>query len=231
MPGSPVPNSETELIVWLTNFTAKLPKYLTTLGLTGDEWTEISGDAVYTIWLLKDYTPNLRKGLAAAVEFKNFMKDGDASARLPEVVPGTTPPEPYTGTLPPAGTLIRLRQAVQNIKTRKGYTDAIGEDLNIITHAETGGPEAPTLSLSSFHAGSVALAWNKSGWTGIKMQSRGEDGGGWKDLGVNLRSPFADSRPLAVPGRAEVREYRACYLDGDTPHDAWSQTLSVTVLA
>jgi hypothetical protein len=158
------------------------------------------------------------------------MKEGEESADLPETIPGTTLPTPYAGEIPKPGTLIRLRLAVQNIKTRKGYTDVIGADLDIITHAGSDGPEAPTLSMSSFHAGSVTIGWNKSGWTGIKMQSRPQTGGDWTDLGLNLYSPFVDHRSLSVPGQAEMREYRACYLDRDVPQDEWSQTLTVTVM-
>lgn len=229
MPGSPVPSSENDLIPWLNNFKTKLPNYYGTLALDADDSGSIQQDLTCMIWLLTDYAPHLRRSLAAAVEFKNLMKDGEASAKLPEILPGTNPPASFGGLVPKPGIMTRLRKAVQNIKTRQGYTDAIGEDLDIVTHESDSGPEAPTLALTSFQAGSVTINWNKSGWTGIKMQSRSQ-GGAWTDLVMNLHSPFVDSRLLAVPGQAEVREYRASYLDGDTVHGIWSQTLAVTVL-
>lgn len=52
---------------------------------------------------------------------------------------------------------------------------------------------------------------------------------GWVNLGVDLYSPFVDTRPLAAPNTPEVREYRMCHLDGDTPLLNWSPVLVVTV--
>lgn len=227
MPGSPVPHIETELVPWLTNFGPKLANYAATLGLSPEEVAASQADAAYIIYLLNVRLPAERQTLAATVEFKNFMKDGDASAPLPATLPGTVAPPAYPAPVAP-GVMNRLRKLVQNIKSRPGYTETIGRDLGIIAADGAVTAAAPTLTLAGSAAGAVTIGWNKSGWTGVKVQSR-HNGGAWADLGVDLYSPFVDTRPLAQPGAAETREYRASYLDGDEVLPDFSQVLAVTV--
>jgi hypothetical protein len=227
MPGSPVPISETDLVPWLTNFGPKLSNYAATLGLLPAEVTETQADIAYITYLINVRVPAERQSLAATVEYKNFMKEGDASAPLPATLPGTIAPPDYPAAILP-GALVRLRKLVQNIKSRPGYTETIGQDLGIIVADESTAPVVPTLVLTSANAGAVTLGWNKAGWTGVKIQGR-TSGGNWIDLGVDLYSPFVDTRPLTVPGQPEKREYRASYLDGDTVLGGTSQVIEVTV--
>ncbi len=229
MPGSPVPNSEVDLVPWLGNFGPKLANYATTLGLLPAEVTASQADVNYIIYLLNVRLPLERQTLAATVEYKNFMKDGDAALPLPATLPGTVAPPAYPTAILP-GAMVRLRKLVQNIKTRPGYTETIGQDLGIIATDESTAPTVPTLTLINASSGSVTFGWNKGGWTGVKVQSR-INGGPWIDVGVDLFSPFVDTRPLAVPGTPEMREYRSAYLDGDTQLPGYSQVLQVTVTA
>ena len=227
MAGSPVPISETELIPWLTNFGPKLSNYAATLGLLPADVTATQADINYVIYLINVRVPAERQSLAATVEYKNFIKEGDSGAPLPATLPGTVAPPAYpAGILP--GALVRLRKLVQNIKSRPGYTDTIGMDLGIITSDQGTAPQVPSLALVSAVAGSVTFNWNKSGWTGVKVQGK-TNGDPWMDLGVDLFSPFVDTRALAAAGVPENREYRAAYLDGDTVLSGFSQVVQVTV--
>lgn len=227
MPGSPIPNVEADLVPWLTNFGPKYANYATTLGMLPAEVTATQADVGYIVYLVNVRLPAERQTLAATVEFKNLMKDGDASSALPATLPGTVAPPPYPAAVAP-GALVRLRKLVQNIKTRPGYTDTIGQDLGIIVNGEAASPAVPTLGFVNASAGNVTFNWNKSGWTGVKLQGR-TNGSGWLDLGVDLYSPFVDTRPLATNGQPENREYRAAYLDGDSQLSGFSQVAEVTV--
>lgn len=229
MPVSPVPSSETEQIPWLTNFGSKFANYAGTLGFTPAEVTSAQLDIGYLIYLLNVRLPHVRQTLAATVEYKNFIKEGEASAPLPATLPGTLAPPDYPAPVLP-GALTRIKKLVQNIKTRPGYTETIGQDLGIIAVDASASPEVPTLSLTNSTVGTVTLAWNKAGWTGVKIQSR-TGNGNWQDLGVDLYSPYVDSRPLSVANQPEKREYRASYLDGDVAMTRFSQVLEVTVKA
>ncbi|MES2474623.1 MAG: hypothetical protein V4640_02500 [Verrucomicrobiota bacterium] len=227
MPGSPVPISETESVPWMTNFGPKLANYAVTLGLSPAEVTATQTDIAYVIYLINERVPAERQSLAATVEYKNLIKEGDEGSPLPATLPGTVAPPAYPAAILP-GAMVRLRKLVQNIKSRPGYTETIGQDLGIIVTDGSTAPAVPTLVLVNATAGNVTFNWNKSGWTGVKIQCR-TSGGAWMDLGVDLYSPFADTRPLATPGVAEHREYRAAYLDGDTTLPGYSQVVQVTV--
>jgi hypothetical protein len=227
MAGSPIPITESELVPWLTNFGPKLANYAATLNLDPADVTSTQADIGYVIYLINVRIPAERQSLSATVEYKNFIKDGDASAPLPATLPGTVAPPAYPAAILP-GAMTRLRKLVQNIKTRPGYTETIGQDLGIIATDQSSAPQVPTLAPVSAVAGSVTFNWNKSGWTGVKLQGR-TNGGPWTELGVDLFSPFVDTRPLAAPGMPETREYRAAYLDGDTALTGYSQVVQVTV--
>jgi hypothetical protein len=220
-----IPRPEPELAPWLTQFGPKFSQYASTLGFSAAEVEQTRREVDYLVYLLNFYLPTLRQTLDAAIAYKNFIKEGDPTAPLPPL-PGTQPlpaaPDPV-----PAGALTRLRKLVQNIKTRPGYTETIGRDLDIVRQGATHYPDAPMLTLASAAAGAVTVDWNKAGWSGVKMQTR--QNGVWVDLGMDVRSPFVDTRPLAVPYQPEGREYRACYLDGDTVQPAFSPVLEVIV--
>ena len=147
MAGSPIPTVEVDLIPWLGNFSAKLANYAATLGLDPAEVTQTQAEIAYLVYMLNVRVPAERQTLAATVEFKNLMKDGEASATLPATLPGTTAPPAYPAAVP-LGILTRLRKLVQNIKSRPGYTEPIGQDLGVINGSAVTSPESPTLTLS-----------------------------------------------------------------------------------
>jgi len=63
----------------------------------------------------------------------------------------------------------------------------------------------------------------------VKVQSRAQGTADWTDLGIDLFSPYVDTRPLLVANTSEVREYRMCHMDGDRPLMNWSSVSVVTV--
>ena len=227
MPGPHlIPRRDTELIPWLIQFGPKLAQYAPALGLSEAEVEQTRREIDYLVYLLNVHVPALRRTFNAAVEFKNFIKDGEATGTVP-ALPGASAMPPAPEPVPP-GVLTRLRKLVQNLKTRPGYTEVIGRDLDIVRQSGSRPPDAPTLALASAVAGAVTIGWNKAGWSGVRFQSRAK-GGEWTDIGVDLHSPFVDARPLATPFQPEGREYRASYLDGDTPQAVFSQVLEVIV--
>ena len=227
MATGPIPRSESELAPWLTNFGQKLATYATTLGITVPEVEQTQVEIDYLIYLINIRLPIVRQTQAATVEYKNFIMNGDPTIALPATLPGTVPPPDYPAQVLP-GVLTRLRKLIQTIKNRPAYTETIGQDLDILSSATTVYPDAPTITLTQAAAGAVTIGWNKAGWSGVRFQSRAK-GGEWSDIGIDLHSPFVDTRPLATPFQPEGREYRASYLDGDTPQATFSQVLEVTV--
>ena len=119
---------------------------------------------------------------------------------------------------------VHQRTLVGEVKGKAAYTPSIGADLDIVVTAPTADTSPPTLSVTSLLAGAVSLKWSKQGWDGVKVQGRVPGGMTWADLGTDVFSPFVDTRPLASANTPEVREYRMCHLDGDTPLHNWSMS-------
>ncbi len=111
-----------------------------------------------------------------------------------------------------------------------GREVAIGTDLGIIVAAAAVDTAPPTVRVTDNHAGNTVFAWSKNGWSGVKIQSRAQGATAWTEMGQDMFSPWVDTRPLAVPNTPEMREYRMCHLDGDTPLLNWSDVTVVTVI-
>lgn len=227
MPSSPIPQSDSQLLPWLENFATKLPKHAATLGLQA---TVVSGalkDCRYLAYCIDSFVDIRRREADEAVAYKELIKNGPPGSPA-GALPAPAPlPDPAPAVEP--GVLPRLRALVQVIKNNPAYHEATGLDLGLIASAAAARPSAPTLATLKSRAGEVTFQWNKSGWTGIRIQARAAGSAEWTDLGLDLFSPYADTRPLAVSNVPEIREYRACYLEKDRPTLEWSALLVITV--
>ena len=226
---SPIPTNDGLLLPWAQNFCLKFPIHSTTLTFGIAALTAAVADCNMLIYLLQTYVPAVRHDAEEAVTYKDIIKEGPIGT--PSGAPPVATALPVAPTTVAAGILPRLRLLVQEIKNKPAYNEGIGRDLGIIAAVPAPNLDPPKLSVKSNHALNVVIPWTKSGWSGVKVQARSEGTGTWTDLGLDLFSPFADTRPLLVPNTPEVREYRACHLDGDTALENWSSILVVNVIA
>ena len=225
---SPIPTADGPLLLWLQNFCVKFPLHGGTLGFTAPQITAAADDCNMCIYLIQTYTPAMKNDAAEAQAYKDLIKNGPISGpALPPPMAAALPPPPTT-VLP--GTLPRLRALVQEIKSKPTYNDSIGADLGIIAPVPVPNMAPPVITATGTHATNVVLAWTKNGWSGVKVQGRPQGAALWEDLGQDNYSPYVDTRPLAAPGVPEIREYRMCHMDGDTPLLNWSDIAVVTVV-
>lgn len=110
-----------------------------------------------------------------------------------------------------------LRLLVRQLKAHAAYTEADGAALGIVGPDEAGdaGTAKPVLTVRELGEGRVELSFARLGWTGLRIYGRREGDAGLTFLAVDTDPPYVDTRPLAVAGKPEVREYQARYLDGD----------------
>jgi len=224
---SPIPNSDAALLPWLQNFCLKFPVQGAALGFTAAEIATVTADCNMLTYLMQTYVPAVRNDGNEAVRYKELIKNGPigtpggglpAASVLPAAPPIVTP-----------GALVRLRTVVQILKRKPAYQEAMGTDLGVIVADSEDNNAPPRVATTAVQAGNVVLAWTKQGWTGVKVQGRAQGATTWTDLGIDMFSPWADTRPLAAPNTPEVREYRMCHLDGETPLMNWSDVVVVTV--
>lgn len=225
-----IPRSEPELLIWLKNFAQAFSTHGPALGFTAAEVAAVQADAAMLDYLVADLIPRHKSALDARYSYKNLIKNGPAGSPG-----GDPPPDPPKGTAPATvapGVMPRLRQLVQRIRYAPGYTKDIGDELGMT--GDDGGnvvdPDTakPTAKATVLTGSQVRIEFDKRRFDGVWIESRRKGDADWTPLGVDLFSPYMDTRPPAQAGTPEVREYRLRYYDKDAPVGEWSDIISVT---
>lgn len=213
-------------IIWLRNFSAKIGNYQTTLGYSVPEITAIKADADRIVWLLETVQGTVQSFAQAITANIDLTQNGTGTVEvpLPDFTYPTNPPEP-DNVLP--GALKRIFAFIRNLKTRKGYTDDIGQDLQIIGSTAADDPNAVPPADGEARSGEVVITFKKKGHMGVWIEGQRGDESDWSFLAIDTTNPYNDTRPLKVANQPEKRRYRLCFWDGE-PTKVWSDVLEVT---
>lgn len=226
-----LPRTDTELALWLTNFSTSFAVHAAALGFTAADVSAVNADAAMLNYVVGELLPTYKSAFQARTAFKNRVVSGPVTATA-----ATLPPLPATGTAPaavPPGILPRLRNLVQRIQLSPGYTEDIGLDLGI-NDAGGGGPSAPdstpkpSVRARSTGPGTVQIDFSKEKSDGVLVESLREGDDGWQSLGLDSYSPYIDDRPPKVAGKPEMRQYRVRYMLRDQPTGEWSDIVTAT---
>ena len=227
----PIPRTDSELMLWLNNFSTSFAAHATALGFTAADVSSVSADAAMLNYLVGDLLPTYKAALKARSTYKDLIISGPLGR------PGGPPPTaPAAGTPPatvPPGVLPRLRNLVQRIQLAPGYDETIGIALGI-DGTEGAGPSAPdsppkpSLKARSTGPDTVQIDFSKEKFDGVVIESRRDGEDGWQSLGLDSYSPYIDSRPPLEPGKPERREYRARYMLRDQATGDWSDIVTAT---
>ena len=82
---------------------------------------------------------------------------------------------------------------------------------------------------ASVQGGKVRILWTRGALDGVRIESRVGGELEWKPIGVDMRPPFDDPRPLPVKGASEMREYRLIGLHDDKDVGVPSDIVGITV--
>jgi len=223
-----LPTSDTDKAAWLQNVATKLPAYMNVLNLTEDDLTQVSRDSemfAYTLNLLNI----IKQSQQNVTAFKNLLKHQSGNQSL-SAVPAL-PVMPEAPTMVAAGIFDRTRALMQRIKNSAGYTEAIGQDLDVVPAINTIDLNAicPTLK-GSLDVGRPHLKWNKSEADAIDLYADHADGAGFHLLGRFMRNEYLDVTPVPAGKAAEEYKYKAVYVIGDAQVGVMSQVFSITAL-
>jgi hypothetical protein len=226
-----IPRTEPELVIWLGNFAHKFDVHGPALGFSAAEITALQADAAMLNYLISDVIPAHKSGLDALYSYKSLIKNGPVGTATPDIPAAPTVPAAPATVAP--GVLPRLRQLIQRIRNTPGYTADVGEDLGIEGTDDGGNafdPDTvkPTLRATALTSGHVRVQFDKKSFDGVYIESRRRGETDWTQLGIDLFSPYVDTRPPAQANTPEVREYRARYLQDDAPTGGWSDIVSAT---
>jgi hypothetical protein len=210
---------------WLNNLSAKLPSYSAVLGLSAADVASVTADALFFNYCLGSV------GQVAAYSqqwtaYKNAARNGNSPAL------GAFPAPPVLVTPAPAmvapGIFGRATTLVARIKTAPGYTDSIGQALQIIGADQTVDVNSmkPVIT-AELDAGQVDIGWTKQGMDGIEIQV--DRGAGFVFLAIDTIPGYTDTAPIPAAGQSALWKYKAIYRQGDDRVGQWSDVVSIPV--
>lgn len=209
---------------WLNNLAAKLPSYAAALGLTAADTASVTADAAFFTYCLSSV------GQVAAYSqqwtaYKNAARNGNAPAL------GAFPAAPVFAVAPAMvapNIFGRATALVARIKTAPGYTDSIGQALQIIGADQTVDVNSmkPVIT-AQLDAGQVTVDWKKQGMDGVEIQV--DRGTGFVFLAVDTVPDYTDTEPMPAAGQSALWKYKAIYRQGDDRVGQWSDVVSIPV--
>jgi hypothetical protein len=197
-----IPKSQSDLDTWQVNFKEKVTAIAHGLKIDDGETTEV-------ILLLDAH----RSAYAALVSLKADAKAATSFNNKAE-----------------NRFLKSMRELANRIKSAKGYTEEMGNQLKIIG-SEVGFDKftaKPTMVVSKDASG-VQIKFIKDKADGVYIYSKRGSETGFSFLAVDTASPYHDNRPNLVEGQGEKREYKACYFMDDAIVGQESDIAVITV--
>jgi hypothetical protein len=228
------PVRQNDQIVWLGNFSNKLPALTATLGLSAVQVSAAVADCGWLIYILQSWLPAGRAWSLASTDAVADALSGDGTALM--ALPVFTAPALPTGVAPTnTGALDRIFALVQSIKDSGKCSDTNATNLGIIGTTQTG-PDLTTVQpviAASLSGNQVNVKW---GWGGnsafldsCEIQVDRADGKGYVLLTIDTTPGYTDTQPF--PTAKTVWTYRAIYQVNDARVGVWSQSVSVAVQA
>lgn len=224
-----LPKDEAGQQNWMNNFSAKLPNYATTLGITAATVTQTTNDAKNLSSLLQT-VENFKQYGIGLTAYKNILKYGNPEGQAIGTL-AAAPAAPVFTALQ-GDVLGRVSKLVAIIKTSANYTEAIGQDLGIIASSGNVSRAAenllkPLLKVELI-GGSPNIIWKKGQTDGIKIMAD-HGTGNFTFLAMDTRPDFLDKTPLPPMGQAQLWRYMARYFKNDEEIGDWSDLVQVTV--
>ena len=190
-------------IVWVRNFRNKLPNYKVPLDYADDDISAVQADCDRLVWLLETLQSAAQSFAQSVTAHLKLMHDGPAGPVVAPpafVLPAT--PAPPANVAPAA--FKRLTNFINNLKTRAGYDDSVGQDLGIIGPQIVPDPNATPDAKADARSGEVVLNFKKLGHLGAYIESQIGNDTDWPFLAI-ATTAYHDTRPLRVPGQPETR--------------------------
>ena len=222
-----LPAGDSERVAWLNNLAIKIGGYQNTLGLSAGDVAQVTKDNAlyaYTINLLNI----IKQSQQNVTAYKELLKHATKNQVIGAVP--TMPVVPVAPAAAAAGIFDRTRALVQRIKKANNYSEAIGQDLNIIAPDHFVDPDTlmPVLK-AKLDAGRPHLKWERGIAEAIDLYADHNDGKGFVLIGRFLRAEFLDTTPLAIGKLIDDFKYKGIYVIADEQVGHISQMLTVKV--
>lgn len=200
-----VPQSYANLLLWLQNLATKFNARGAALGFTAAEVTAIVAQ-------INALAYKVQAVLAAQTALDMAVADFQQAQKSPTA--GMTP----------------LRASIARAKKAPGYTQAIGEEMEVIGAEINVDPDTykPTMTAEAM-PGHVRIKGRKKGIQMMNIYRRLKGQTTWALVAGNRsKFPFDDDAPLAQPGVPENREYSVIGTKADAEIGQRSDIVAVT---
>ena len=196
-----IPTKDASLINWSNNYKTKIATHGVTLGFTAGQITAQQNRCTNVINAIQ-LVEVKKSDFQSSVEAKETSKTNEIGG---------------------------LRTEIAAMKTNAAMTSAIAADLGIVGTPDTFDPSTFKTQLTAeLVAGAVRIKFIKSKADGVNIYARLKGQTTWTFLARDTSSPYVDTRPLAVTGTPEVREYMAYGVIDDVQIGQQSDIVSVT---
>ena len=222
-----LPTDDNGKAAWLNNLSGKLPSYQVALGLTAADVASVTADAAFFTYAL-----NAQIQVAAYSQqwtaYKNAARNGSGPA-LGDIPAAPVLPAPAPAMVPP-GIFGRATALVARIKPAPGYTEAIGQALQIIGAEHPVDPTTlkPVLD-TELDAGQVNISWTKQGMDAMEIQADRGDGRGFVFLAIDTIPNYTDTAAMPPAGQSALWKYKGIYIQADQRVGQWSDVVSIPV--
>jgi hypothetical protein len=182
-----IPGANGRLSTWAANYKAKIALHGPALGLSAEDITKQQTAAQGIVDTLNKIEQK-KSELGQASTAKKLFKDNEFKM---------------------------IRGAVSGYKKVTGYTEDIGRELGVVaTNVNVVTEELKPSARLKTEPGLVKVFFNKRKMYGATIFSRLQGVADWTELSSEVTSPYIDRRPLAEPGKPELREYMVRCYDG-----------------
>ena len=180
MPGL-IPRNDSELAIWLANYSKQLGSIGPTVGLSDADITAEQKRCAAVITAIQN-DDQKRKEWRAATEATQQIKQKELPA---------------------------MRATLARMKAHTGWTPALAQSLGAVAVSHSSGPletYKPSIRAQT-QAGRVEIKFTRKPMDGVNVYTRKRGEASWSLLGRFTQSPCVD--PTSAPaGVSEVREYR-----------------------
>jgi hypothetical protein len=210
---------------WLAHFAGELGNHASTVGIAAGEVTAVQADSAFFTYVMA-----AQQAFANAAQqwtsYKNKARNGTGTSM------GPMPVSPTLGTPPAAvapGIFTRVAKLVVRIKAHPGYTESIGQALDIIGAEQVVDPATmKPLLKTELLAGHPLVKWPKGAADALEIWvDRGT--GTFVSLAIDTVPDYLNTYPLPAPGQTALWRYKAIYRIGDEQVGQWSDVVSQPV--
>ena len=223
-----MPHNDAKKSKLLQHLVITLPNYQILFEISNGDMATLQSDAL-SFPAANDLQNQAQSFAHNCTAFKNQLRDGGSGDINWPVAPD------FIANLPPVsapGVFQRLSAMIIRIKAHKNYTEAIGQDLQIIGAKIVLDPAGwkPVLSVQ-YDAGHLVIGWKKGQAAAIEIWVDRGDGNGFTFFVVNLEPDTIDNTPLPAAGAGVNWQYKAIYLLHDERVGQWSDVVSIKAVS